>query len=332
MWTRKSLTVRWRVAFLVVLLAMILAGVRSLVNTTWAQAPAAGEAAATSEPSPTADLDGPKEQPDAAVGGPTAAKTGGSKTAGNQKKGEDFKGIPTTPTDIFREMGIWLIPFAASSILGVWFSIERLVVLRRRRVIPKAFVDRLLLNVEQGKLDPEQALNLCEENNSPTAQVFAHAIRKWGKPSVEIEQAIIDGGERAISHLRTHLRALSFIATINPLFGLYGTVVGMIQAFNDIAKAGAMGRTDQLATGIGVALLTTAFGLSIAIPAQIMYTFFVGKVDTLVSEIDGHAQSLSNLISAEALTGSLSQAPRPRIVRRDAPSASAVPKKAAAAE
>ncbi|HLQ43231.1 MAG TPA: MotA/TolQ/ExbB proton channel family protein [Planctomycetaceae bacterium] len=323
--TRRVLASGWRLAMLVCLLVGVLAAVRSLTSTTWAQPPADREAA--SGLSPTDDLAGPPSQTETV--GTTTKKS--SEKNGKDKGAEKVKGIPTTPNDIVTEMGVWMIPFAASSILAVWFSIERLVVLRKRRVIPKAFVDRLLANIEQGKLDAEQSLKLCDENDSPTAQVFAHALRKWGKPSVEIEQAIIDGGERAIGHLRVHLRALSFIASINPLIGLYGTVVGMILAFNDIAKAGSMGRTDQLATGIGLALLTTAFGLSIAIPTQTMYTFFVAKIDSLVSEIDGHAQTLVNLISSEALSGNLSTL-RPKLVRRPLASAGAESKKVAATE
>ena len=203
----RALAARWRLAFWVCLLVGVLAAARSLTSTTWAQTPTDRERAASGL-SPTDDLAGPPSQTETV--GTTTKKS--SEKNGKDKGAEKVKGIPTTPNDIINEMGGWMIPFGASSILAVWFSIERLVVLRKRRVIPKAFVDRLLANIEQGKLDAEQSLKLCDENDSPTAQVFAHALRKWGKPSVEIEQAIIDGGERAIGHLRVHLRALSFIA------------------------------------------------------------------------------------------------------------------------
>ena len=69
------------------------------------------------------------------------------------------------------------------------------------------------------------------------ADVFLHGVRKWGKPSVEIEQAVIDGGERQISQLKKRLRVLNGVATLSPLIGLLGTVIGMIQAFNDIAES-----------------------------------------------------------------------------------------------
>ena len=133
------------------------------------------------------------------------------------------------------------------------------------------------------------------------ADVFLHAVRKWGKPSVEVEQAIIDGGERQISLLKKRLRVLNGVATLCPLIGLLGTVIGMIQAFNDIAQSNAMGQAEQLARGIAMALLTTAAGLSIAIPSLAAYMYLAGRLDTLVVEMDRLGQELVHLISAEAL-------------------------------
>ena len=133
------------------------------------------------------------------------------------------------------------------------------------------------------------------------AEVFLHGVRKWGKPSVEIEQAVIDGGERQISILKKRLRVLNGVGTLSPLVGLLGTVTGMIQAFNDIAQSNAMGQSEQLAQGIAMALLTTAIGLFIAIPALAAYMYLAGRIDALVMEMDGLGQELVYLISGEAL-------------------------------
>lgn len=213
---------------------------------------------------------------------------------------QDGSGIPTHPVQIFEQMGYWVAPFLAASIIAVWFAMERLVVLRHSRVIPGNFVQTFLDSVKAGRLDSSSALKLCEKNDSAVASVFAHGIRKWGRPSVEVEQAIIDGGERQVGQLRRHLRVLNGVATVTPLFGLLGTVVGMIQAFNDIALAGAMGKADQLAAGIAMALLTTACGLAIAIPALIMYMYLCGRVEALVMEMDELSQNVVQLVSAEA--------------------------------
>ncbi len=233
---------------------------------------------------------------------PASAPSQGRKSDQRTATPDTVSGIPVSPLAIILKLRWWIIPFVAASVIAVWFSIERLVVLRRSRVIPKPFVERFLKHLEQGLLDKEAALQLCEENGSPVAAVFAHGVRKWGKPSVEIEQAIIDGGERQVNQLRKHLRVLNGVATVTPLLGLLGTVVGMIKAFNDIATVGAMGRPEQLAVGISIALLTTAFGLAIAIPSLIMYLYLAGRVDTLVSEMDLLAQNLVQLISAEGLS------------------------------
>ncbi|QDV15744.1 Biopolymer transport protein ExbB [Gimesia panareensis] len=214
------------------------------------------------------------------------------------------RSIPSTPEDIIEEMGYFLLPFVIASIISMWFIIERLVILRSGRVIPRHFVSRFLKLLRDGKLNARSALKLCEENPSPIASVFAHGVRKWGKPSVEVEQAIIDGGERQLSQLRKHLRVINGVATVAPLMGLLGTVIGMILAFNDIANSSAMGKAEELAGGIALALLTTAFGLGIAIPSLIMYMYLAGKVDGLVMEMDQNAQDLVHLISAEGLAAS----------------------------
>lgn len=211
--------------------------------------------------------------------------------------------IPTDPVELFLAGGILMWPILGSSILAIWVAVERMIVLRRARVIPRAFASRFVKHVESGKLDPEQALRLCEENGSPMAMVFAHGIRKWGKPSVEVEQAIIDGGEREVSHLRKHLSILNGVYTISPLLGLLGTVVGMIMSFNELAAGASMeaSSSERLAGGIAVALLTTAAGLAVAIPALVLYMYFVGRVDSLVMEMDRLAQRVVNSISEEGL-------------------------------
>jgi biopolymer transport protein ExbB len=197
--------------------------------------------------------------------------------------------------------GGWLmIPLIASSFLLTVFTLERLVALRGGRVIPRPFVKQFLHEIKSGEINRDEALEACLENDSPVAKVFAHAVRKWGKPAVEVEQAILDGGERVCNDLRKYLRVINGISTVSPLLGLLGTVTGMIAAFNNIASSQAMGRPELLAAGISEALITTAAGLSVAIPAMIFYMFFVGRVDQLIVEIDALGQELVHLISAEA--------------------------------
>jgi biopolymer transport protein ExbB len=204
--------------------------------------------------------------------------------------------IPTTSLwEALWAGGPLVIPIVVCSFVLVLVTFERVFALRRGRIVPKLFI---------------QAFDLCDENPSLAAGVFAGAVRKWGKPAVEVEQAVLDEGERAANSMRRFLRVINCIASVTPLFGLLGTVWGMIVAFNEIAGSGAMGRPEMLAAGIGTALMSTAAGLCVAIPAQIMYLFFVGRVDSLVMELDRHGQDLVNLISAEALEDRRNRPPR----------------------
>lgn len=210
--------------------------------------------------------------------------------------------IPTKSLlDMLIAGGPLLIPIVIASFVLLLVVFERTISLRRGRVLPRPFVKRLLLQLREGQIDRKEALERCEENSSHIAQVFSAAVRKWGRPAVEVEQAVLDEGERVANNLRRYLRVINGVATVSPLLGLLGTVWGMMTAFNAIATSDAMGRPEQLASGISQALLTTAAGLFVAIPALILYLFFVGRVDKLVMDIDARGQELVNLISAEAL-------------------------------
>lgn len=203
--------------------------------------------------------------------------------------------------DILQGGGVMMVPLFACSFIMLVFVFERAISLRRGRVIPRPFVKRFLHQVREGKLDRDSALELCQESSSPIAEVFAAVVKKWGRPSVELEQTVIDAGERASAGLRRYVRVFNGVATISPLMGLLGTVFGMIRLFNAISTADAMGRTELLAAGISEALLATAAGLLIAIPALCFYVLFVGRVERLLIDIDGLGQELVSMVSAEAL-------------------------------
>jgi len=210
--------------------------------------------------------------------------------------------VPTTNLlDMMREGGPVMWPLALCSVIGLAFVFERLVSLRRSRIIPKAFVKRFLAQVRDGTLDRERALAVCAENDCPISEIFAAAVRKWGRAGMEVEQAIMDAGERATNGLRKYVRVFTALAVIGPLLGLLGTAMGMIQAFNAVALSDVAGRQELLAKGISQALLNTAFGLIIAIPAQSFYFYLVSRVDRLVIEMDALGQELVQLISAEEL-------------------------------
>ncbi len=202
---------------------------------------------------------------------------------------------------ILREGGLIMLPIVGCSFLVLAFVFERLLFLRRSRVIPRSFVRGVIEQLEQQNLERDEAIALCEENGSPIALLFQAALKRYGRPAVEVEQAVLDAGERVTNQLRSYLRLFNAISNITPLLGLLGTVLGMIEAFNAIAQTGAMGKPELLAGGIGQALLTTAAGLTVAIPAYSAYAFFLARADKLTIEMDLYAQRVIELVSAEGL-------------------------------
>jgi len=201
---------------------------------------------------------------------------------------------------IFRRGGVLMWPLLFCSVVMMVFVFERFISLRRGNILPRPFVTRFLLQLEDGQLTQADALKRCEENGSPIAQVFAAAVRKWGRSSVEVEQAMIDAGERVAASLRRNLRVLNTIHTVGPLLGLLGTVFGIIECFNQIAASRTMGRPDLLAGGMSEALLTTAAGLCVAIPALCFYLYFSSCADRRIIEIDALGQQVVQLIAGDS--------------------------------
>ena len=212
------------------------------------------------------------------------------------------QGEPAKPAknmlSVFYDGGICMYPLAACSFILLVFVFERFVSLRRGRVVPRPFIKRFIEQLREGQLDREKAVKLCQGDGSPAATVFAAAAKKWGRTSVEVEQAILDTGERVANQLRRHLRLFNGIAQVAPLLGLLGTVIGMILSFNSIAGA-QEGQREMMAVGIGQALISTAAGMLVAIPALLAYLFFQSRVDSLITEIDGLGQQVVELIAGD---------------------------------
>ena len=203
--------------------------------------------------------------------------------------------------DMVSAGGPLVIPILLCSFVLCVVVFERTLSLRRGRVVPRVFIERFILQISEGAIDKTEALERCEQNGSLIARVFEAAVWKWGKPAVEIEQAVLDEGERVASEMRRYLRVINGVSTVCPLFGLLGTVLGMMESFEVISKSAAMGRAELLAGGIGHALMSTAAGLTVAIPALILYLWLTGRVDSLVMEIDRLGQNVVHLISAEGI-------------------------------
>jgi biopolymer transport protein ExbB len=194
---------------------------------------------------------------------------------------------------------VWLL--ALCSVVTLGYALERLVALRRERVIPRDFVHRFLERLASGKLDRDRALELCKANDSPAARIFALAVNYWGQPAATIRQAIGYDAAGELTDLKRNVRVLNGTATLAPLLGLLGTVIGMIQSFEALGGRVGPARGEALASGISLALVTTAFGLAIAVVSVAAYYYLLNRVDVLVRALDEHARQVIDLVAAEAL-------------------------------
>lgn len=180
-----------------------------------------------------------------------------------------------------------MYPIIACSLVGLAVLAERLIVLRRRNVIPPSFLGGLKKTLVQSGRDGRAGLDYCRKHPSPVARVFAAGLKKLGASAETIEKHISEAGEREVLKLRKNLRVLSVIAAVAPLLGLLGTIFGMIEAFATVASSGeALGKTEMLAGGIYEAMITTAAGLIVAIPALVFYHWLSAKIERLVMDID----------------------------------------------
>lgn len=185
---------------------------------------------------------------------------------------------------LIKKGGPVMIPLGLGSILGLALAIERSISLRRDRIIPAGFMETLMAEWRKD-WTAKKAIQYCEETDGPVGNIFKAGLLKSHKGEEAVEKAIEDAGLRESDKLKRSLKGLSIIASISPLLGLLGTVYGMITAFQTSCSVG-MGKADVLAKGIYEALVTTAAGLTIAIPVLLFYQYMSHKIDAIVDDLD----------------------------------------------
>lgn len=185
---------------------------------------------------------------------------------------------------------IWLL--IAASVVAVALIAERLVFLRNKTVAPAGLLDETIQELKQRGVSEAMLSRLAE--GSPLGRVFAAGLKNI-KSSPEVMKDSIEDAGRTVTHeLERFLTTLGTIASISPLLGLFGTVVGMIEIFG---AQNAIGNTPAvLAHGISVALYNTAFGLIVAVPSMIFYRHFRAKVDSLTIEMEQQAVKLVEIV------------------------------------
>jgi biopolymer transport protein ExbB len=180
-----------------------------------------------------------------------------------------------------------MIPLGICSLVALTIILERLMSLRRSRVIPPDFLAGLRKRLSNGADGRDEALEYCHTNGSPIAMVLAAGIKQLDAPREWLEKCMQEAGQREVLQLRKYLRALALIVSISPMLGLLGTVTGMVRAFQTVAASSeALGKAELLAKGIYEALITTVAGLTIAIPVMIAFHWFSARVERLVTDMD----------------------------------------------
>jgi len=184
-------------------------------------------------------------------------------------------------------------PILACSVISATIIMERLYSLRKAKPRIGNIFPRVKNLLKEEKAN--EALKLCESLPDPVAHILAVGIRIRERSSEEREKIIVRAGSRLLRKLDKNIRGLAVIGSITPLLGLLGTVVGMIRAFMKIQELGGKVDASVLAGGIWEALITTAAGLSVAIPTLVAYHYFQGRVDNIDSRIKDIASELLEL-------------------------------------
>jgi len=190
-----------------------------------------------------------------------------------------------TMFSLIKKGGPIMIPLGIASIIAFGIALERFISLRRERVLPDGFLDGLGKAWES---DPtgQAAEQYCDDSEGAAGHVFKAGIQWRDAGYQAVGKAIEDAGVREADKMKRSLRGLAVIASASPLMGLLGTVYGMIEAFQRTSTSGGAAKTADLATGIYEALVTTATGLTIAIPVMLVYQFLSSRVDGLIDVID----------------------------------------------
>ncbi len=205
--------------------------------------------------------------------------------------GEEAARAVKNPTllELIRMGGWMMYPIGFMSLLVVGVGLERFVALHLAFVAPRRFFRQLdAMSVE--KTDPRKIYNLCRQYPSAASRIVAAALTKVGRPMLEVQGTLQEANDNEAQRMFGNVRILILAATITPLMGLLGTVIGMIEAFmvtaNMDATVAGVNRASQLSGGIYQALITTCAGLMVAIPAAILAHWYEGRIQRIFLNVD----------------------------------------------
>jgi biopolymer transport protein ExbB len=195
----------------------------------------------------------------------------------------------------FNEGGPWMWPVLVCLIIGLAISFERIISLNLADIDTDAFVARVKEALEEEGI--AAAEDVCAKKRGPVASVFQAGLLRADEGVDAVEEAVVSYGSIEMSFLERGLVWLSLFISVAPMLGFLGTVIGMIQAFDAIETAGDISPR-LVAGGIKVALLTTAFGLIVAVILQFFYNYAVSKIDRIVAEMEDASIELVDALVA----------------------------------
>ena len=199
--------------------------------------------------------------------------------------------------EIVKSGGWLMLPIILCAIVAMGIILERFWTLQQKRVIPEDLTSKVWGWVKKDQLDQKQIQTLHQ--GSALGQILAAGLVNRDRERTVLKDAIEDTGRHVVHELERYLETLGTVAAVTPLLGLLGTVIGMVQVFTAITTHG-VGNPTVLAGGIAQALITTAAGLSVAIPSLIAYRYYRSRVDTLVVDMEKEAIKLVEALQRRA--------------------------------
>lgn len=189
-----------------------------------------------------------------------------------------------------------MIPIALCAVIATVIIIERLMLFSSIRKSERNLLPRIRSSVDKGHFD--EAAAICDTSETPVSRLLRTGIAYREYSEMAIKEAVSNQANREIPRLERYLSTLGTIANISTLLGLLGTVTGNIKAFGVLGSMGAMGNPALLAAAIAEALVTTAAGLIVSIPAVIFYNYFIAEVNRMVTEMESSVSDLVLLLGA----------------------------------
>lgn len=198
--------------------------------------------------------------------------------------------------EMAKKGGPWImIPLLILSIIAVYIFIERYVAIKKASKEDKTFMDRIKDYIIDGNLD--SATKLCQQMNNPMARMVEKGISRLGKPMNDVLVAIENVGNIEANKLEKGFNMLATISGGAPMLGFLGTVIGMVQAFYDMANAGSNVDITVLSNGIYTAMVTTVAGLVVGIIAFFAYNFLVSMLDSVVQKMETRTMEFMDLLN-----------------------------------